>query len=495
MTRMESLENLAQNVDQWYRISELVEASGVTREMIKYYLRMQLLPAPKKIRANLSLYSEQHLRLIRLILRFQDQTKLSLPKIADVFQSAQHDVTQIERTLLSDKFPGTHRNSIISSESPVKTEWIRLTAPESFLQRLISVGLLSNASQLDENEQKIADTLWAATSEGIPEDFFQKVQAMLKELANLQVETILAARRPVNTYDCAVDRVELLDGLINRWLTVEKYRQVSERFDQVIESSERALTTIHDNIYVPSEIFCTRHKVDEQLIEFQEKMKNNGKGSNLNIQLCIASIYLGKFPLTDSIIDQALKQNAQDYLAMGLKCYAHGIAGDLDKMWDCSLSFEGCQKQNPIIMEARLLALLMRAAQMGGIADNRPLLKEAIELFRELPDVVGDDHFQQLEKCLLVARANIIFPDAINSRQQAIDELKAMRCFLTSQNQEDTGFSIACLKTVYEIYISYYLGVLYQGEGEDVLARECFEEVIKLDPASNFGEAAYLRLG
>ncbi len=53
-----------------YRISELVAASGVTQDMIKYYLREGLLPPAEKKHAKLSVYSEEHLALIELILKF-----------------------------------------------------------------------------------------------------------------------------------------------------------------------------------------------------------------------------------------------------------------------------------------------------------------------------------------------------------------------------------------------------------------------------------------
>ena len=63
-----------------YRMSELVEASGVSRDMIKYYLRARLLPKPRKPRPNLSLYTEDHLALIRMALGYDHDLLL----IADI---------------------------------------------------------------------------------------------------------------------------------------------------------------------------------------------------------------------------------------------------------------------------------------------------------------------------------------------------------------------------------------------------------------------------
>ena len=93
-----------QERDTLYRMSELVDASGVSRDMIKYYLRARLLPKPRKPRPNLSLYTENHLLLIRLILRLQQQTTLSLTQIATAFKAANYDPTTLEIELLAGKF-------------------------------------------------------------------------------------------------------------------------------------------------------------------------------------------------------------------------------------------------------------------------------------------------------------------------------------------------------------------------------------------------------
>ena len=87
-----------------YRMSALVEATGVSRDMVKYYLRAGLLPPAVKPRANLSLYSDIHLQLIALVRKCQEQTRLSLPDIAEIFQAASYDTGTIELELLSDKY-------------------------------------------------------------------------------------------------------------------------------------------------------------------------------------------------------------------------------------------------------------------------------------------------------------------------------------------------------------------------------------------------------
>ena len=50
-------------------------------------------------------------------------------------------------------------------------------------------------------------------------------------------------------------------------------------------------------------------------------------------------------------------------------------------------------------------------------------------------------------------------------------------------------------RLVYLVYTSFYLGQLHEAAGDAQQARRYFEKVIQLDPSSNFGEMAYLKLG
>jgi tetratricopeptide (TPR) repeat protein len=51
------------------------------------------------------------------------------------------------------------------------------------------------------------------------------------------------------------------------------------------------------------------------------------------------------------------------------------------------------------------------------------------------------------------------------------------------------------LLAVYRINTLYYLGMLLATNDEHDKAAPFFEQVIQLDPASNFGKKAYLQLG
>ena len=70
---------------QVLNIGELEEVSGVPRTTIHYYLRLGLLPRPQKTAASRSLYTEEHVEILREIGELK-QSGLSITEIEDKLQ-------------------------------------------------------------------------------------------------------------------------------------------------------------------------------------------------------------------------------------------------------------------------------------------------------------------------------------------------------------------------------------------------------------------------
>jgi tetratricopeptide (TPR) repeat protein len=149
-----------------------------------------------------------------------------------------------------------------------------------------------------------------------------------------------------------------------------------------------------------------------------------------------------------------------------------------------------------VVMQARILSLLLKAAKLGGIADSTELMRNAGQLFLELQDGTSD---HAAEKTLILARANVAFADFANSRSQAISALQVLLKQLEHGATELNELSIKDLResllVVQRIYTLYYLGILHGMNGDHAKARPFLEQVIQLDPASNFAEFAYQSLG
>ncbi|MCB1687478.1 MAG: MerR family transcriptional regulator, partial [Halioglobus sp.] len=285
----------ARNTDgRQYRMSELVEVSGVSRDMIKYYLRAGLLPQPDKPRRNLSLYSDKHLRLIQLILSAQQQTSLSLPEIAKAFETAGYDPVTIEIELLSDKYHAGRRDYIIPFEAETRGN-VGLSAPQAFLEELHRHGLLDNTEHLDESQKEIAGLLWAASNDGVPITFFQAAREKLQALADIEVKALIAIQRPQLHFAEVVAAVTGTDRVINRWMISEKTRIARHIFQRVIENSERALSTVHDTIYRPSKVFRKRFRIDEELASLRRAIGKRPRDREALHNACRTCLLLADF--------------------------------------------------------------------------------------------------------------------------------------------------------------------------------------------------------
>jgi DNA-binding transcriptional MerR regulator len=479
--------------DSKYRMSELVAASGVSRDMIKYYLRAKLLPKPRKPRPNLSLYSENHLQLIRLILRIQQQTTLSLPEIAAVFKAADYNPHTIEIELLSDKFSVGRRDFIIPFEAETKNN-ISLRFPQEFIAELYSNGLLENEGSLDASQVEIAGLLWAARNEGVPIAFFQAARQQLQTLADLEVKALLAISRPELDFQAVIVSVTNTDRVINRWMISEKTRQARSMFQRIMDNSEKALSTIHDAIYFPSKVFRKRFRIDEELASLEKQLEAHPRDLQLIHSACRACLLLTDFERAIAFADAALALAPDDELALAFKSLAYSTNNNLEQALLYAKRLEASDSRQTIALEARLLTLLMQAAKLGGVSDTTDLLKAAAELFRD-PLTPPHCDIDRLEACLLQARANTIFPDAINKGAEAIRDIEAMLQNLERSRIEDLGLALEATRLVYQMYANFYLGQLHDAGGNGIKAREYFEKVIQLDPSSNFGEMAYLKLG
>ncbi|MDG2047302.1 MAG: MerR family transcriptional regulator [Halioglobus sp.] len=479
-----------------YRMSALVEAAGVSRDMVKYYLRAGLLPPAVKPRANLSLYSDTHLQLIALVRKCQEQTRLSLPDIAKIFQAANYETGTIELELLSDKYrvDNEARDNIIPLYG-YQHDIGDLDIPAEFEGQLARFDLLDNAAHPDEDEQMIKGLLWAAHSVGVPLDFLQNVREKVAELADQEVKTLIAIKRPQLNFNEFVQNITEVDRIINRWMVAEKSRRMRTQFQRVIDNSERALSTLLDTVYKPSSAFQKRHKTAHLLTQLAQLAQKDPGSLCACDEVRLISLLLRDYDLIMQLAGSALKVDKNDSVAQACIALAEGMQGNANKAFRAARPLEASESRHPIVLQARLAALLLKAAQQGGVADSNELMKSAAELFLESSSDLTGAH---PETILLLARANIAFPDFANSNFYAINALEDLLAQIDNEelypnvpNIEDLQ---KVLTTVYRLYTLYYLGVLSRMAGRSEAAIEYLEGALQLDPASNFGENAYREL-
>jgi DNA-binding transcriptional MerR regulator len=477
-----------------YRISELAEVAGVSRDMIKYYLRAELLPRAEKPRPNLSLYTDRHLRLIELILRFQAETRLSLQAIGDIFQRTQYEPGAIELELLAGKHNMDRRDNIIPFQSDNEDRG-SLPYPPTFVDQLVNAGLLAATKPLDEHAENLTGLLWAAQEQNIPLSYFQQAREKLQELADLEVKTLIAINRSGLGYDAVIENVSEADRLINRWLISEKNGLARRHFKQIIENAENALSTIHDAVYFPSEVFCKRFAIARDLELLDESVANAPDDVEILRTVSRTCLLLADFDRAMGYADALLARSPNNETAIACKALASCMTQQLDYAQDFIQKLEKADTRLPMAMEARLLSLLMQAAKLGGMSDTSELLNQAQQLFLEPVKAQSLDALDRYEAILLQARGSALFPDAINREAEAIEAVEILLGKLENDTLEELELPMEGTRMVFQIYANFCLAQLCDARGEEERAAHYYERVIRIDPASNFGEAAYLKLG
>ncbi len=93
------------------RMKDLCQATGISRQVVHFYIQQGLLPAGKKTGQNMAYYSQEHVRRIELIRKLQEERFLPLKAIKALFDEQETSFTPSQRGFLR-----TLRSSILEDE-------------------------------------------------------------------------------------------------------------------------------------------------------------------------------------------------------------------------------------------------------------------------------------------------------------------------------------------------------------------------------------------
>ncbi len=491
-----------QNLAEEFPIAKLISATGASREMIKYYLRNELLPPPSKPRRNLSLYSDRHIKLIILIRRFQEETRLSLPEIGKVFKLRHYEPHSIELYLLTgertlDEAPTSLKieeevaSQILSDIFQEPTATVALEFDDAFIEALRNVSLISSGQELSIHDQKIAGLIWSAQELGVPLEYFVLARGKLNELADLQTEYLKAHPRPNLRFNEALSIHYSADKIINRWLVSEKTALLRSRYREVIDSVDRGLESVFESIYLPSEPFLKRHKVRERLSELKANIANLDYEQLASISA--SCVFLADYDSAHAFVTRGLELKPKDSKLLAIRCFTFSLEQKLGEAERCYQLLSKQDDKSIWAIEAKILFLLLEASRMGGISDPSSKLGTAYEMYTQIPSTTADP-MGKIEILLIRGRARSMFPQWVSLEPITIPHLKELLALLSTGNKKSLGLPIPASEFVYRAYAHFYLGRMNELENKLNEAAAHYEEVLKIDPASNLSAYAYTKL-
>ena len=79
------------------RMKDLCKATGISRQVVHFYISQGLLPPGKKTGQNMAYYSEEHVRRIELIRQLQEERFLPLKAIKALFDEQEASFSPSQR--------------------------------------------------------------------------------------------------------------------------------------------------------------------------------------------------------------------------------------------------------------------------------------------------------------------------------------------------------------------------------------------------------------
>jgi DNA-binding transcriptional MerR regulator len=157
----------AREVDraQWpYRMKDLVELTGLPRQVIHFYIQQGLLPEGHKTGRNMAYYRDEHVARIKLIRQLQHERFLPLKAIRAIFEQRDGAFSPVQQRLLADVKPrleaalGATRGERARLDADAVLARAGLTRED--LAQMVEAGLLGAADDAAGHTLIAADDAW-----------------------------------------------------------------------------------------------------------------------------------------------------------------------------------------------------------------------------------------------------------------------------------------------------------------------------------------------
>lgn len=144
-----------------YKMKDLVEASGLPRQAIHFYIQEGLLPAGKKTGRNMAFYTEAHLTRLALIKKLQHERFLPLKAIKAVLDGREGEYTAEQRGFLAEVRDRMTPRDQPAGGKPVDAEEIvtRFGLDPEDIERAIALGLVGSAPDASGRHRLTEDDL------------------------------------------------------------------------------------------------------------------------------------------------------------------------------------------------------------------------------------------------------------------------------------------------------------------------------------------------
>ncbi len=166
------------------KMKELVEQTGESKSTILYYIKEGLLPEPQKPKANVHLYDESCINIIKFIKYLQKKFSYSISEIQKIFENNSFDFqNSFDSLIQSIELIGANSDKRYTKEEFLKLANISEGQLEDYLKR----GYLTHSHFTDRELESVA-ILKRAEAANLNFRLIDAYVKYAKELANLENE-------------------------------------------------------------------------------------------------------------------------------------------------------------------------------------------------------------------------------------------------------------------------------------------------------------------
>ena len=476
-------------VQQGYlTIKMVIQRTGAHRQTIHYYLHKGLLPQPARTSRTSALYPPSTVDLIELIKAFQQQQRLSLDEIAEIFQRLSYDARAISGELEARNLtaPGSFLSGggtflsdsemLASLEPPAKRAWLDEVLAKGLIQPFMREGEESFSLLAAE----LVRTIWSGVGLGISLDQFEKLNALITTEACKEVEQLRTLVSEHSFTDDAYRHVANLFSVVERFGSLQRKAALHSGFMLNAQESLYLFVGTNRKYTFPSETFLARmglnKEIDRLLLQLDQNPGDLTALRNLARAYHLRSDWVHLNEISQEILrlDPA-NEGAMAYLGQSLTY--------LGRHDEAVTTLEAFLKAtaNPVIKLRYGQALVSRARRMG---DPGRLLDAIVKKARLFSEAVRDSRHQpalyrKIRLNLLLD--NMSLSDPLCLQGPSLEELQQLHQEFSSIR--DRGLSVLgrISLAMARMFVTYALYVIRQRQGHrDAVGLR--REILSIDP-------------
>ncbi len=478
------------------RIRDLVERTGVSKELIHHYLRQGILPPPET-RAR---YGERHLQLLHLVRKLRDEFHLPLDTVRRIFELYEFDPEWLQPLFHIESL--AHRLSrfaeasdlglgrTLSADELATEAGVGMAQLEELIvQRVIRPLEGTTPPRFTSYDAHVAALCDQGTELGIPFASFRTVASYVRVGFELEHREFIeldweSAASPQQLLGQAFVRREITSSFVHNVLQSLLQRALHGRLE-LRSAPAGVLTTV---VYRPSAAFRARFDLQTAVDESRQLLSTRHEDPSVWRDAAQLHLHAGSYREAAFTLERALEAVPGDSTLRSLHGIALVLSGDLEPGIEV-LEAQGERSPETAIYLALALYTRSSEGRKGGAADAAAIRSLADDALARWDPAEQASHVGYLAAWMLTA-----LPEAFRARERGLRALDSQIARLLAD--PPAVATLPGLAERHQLNAAWLLfEALGRGEVDDdssARRRELQSLICQLDPASALAERAYL---